>query len=393
MLGAGCRNLAGYAPSDTPDARVPGADSRPDGALDATVDPEDAAPSREATSDPDTASDTGPDTGGLADLGAPDVCAGCLPGATRCASAATFELCEDYGNGCMRWGTPTNCPADQQCVLKSCECKAGCSWGSTRCKNATTEETCVKSASGCHSWDNPMSCPPNHACVGFSCVKVACFPGDTLSCKIGVCPGMATCKATGAGYSACVVDFSVASSEVCDGKDNDCDAKPDDGITPAPCAKTKGVCSGATTSCTGGSFPGCTNATYAAHSSAYRSVETSCDGKDNDCDGVVDEGLCVEPHHICEKGATTPACHRCCGPTCPTAPACPNAAECSADGLCSCNGKFCKATERCLKNLAQQPVCACNQWICGIDPITKIYCGSCKSNEQCIGGKCVGSGT
>ncbi len=83
--------------------------------------------------------------------------------------------------------------------------------------------------------------------------------------------------------------------EKCDGLDNDCNGVVDDGLTGPSCAQQQGVCAGATAACGGvAGWQGCGFAEYskaaAAQGAIYEANETRCDGKDNDCDGAVDEG-------------------------------------------------------------------------------------------------------
>jgi len=68
-----------------------------------------------------------------------------------------------------------------------------------------------------------------------------------------------------------------ATSEVCDGADNDCDMLIDEQLAPVPCETMCGLgeklcVNGQLSSCAGGLIP-----------------QESCDGSDNDCDGVADE--------------------------------------------------------------------------------------------------------
>ncbi|MCA9601306.1 MAG: hypothetical protein KC417_04750, partial [Myxococcales bacterium] len=93
-----------------------------------------------------------------------------------------------------------------------------------------------------------------------------------------------------------------ASSEICDNKDNDCDNKIDEGVT-RPCSTDVGECTAGTEICTNGNWGVCSGTNPAAE---------TCDNKDNDCDGVVDNftracgtntGVCQPGVELCETGS------------------------------------------------------------------------------------------
>ena len=113
-----------------------------------------------------------------------------------------------------------------------------------------------------------------------------------------LCVGGAWQGCTAATYSAWNASYQTTESS-CDGKDNDCDTTTDardtDLASVRPgCAVQKGVCAGAVTpvtACTANGWAACDAAAYAAHSPAFQTVETTCDAKDNDCDGTTDEGF------------------------------------------------------------------------------------------------------
>jgi hypothetical protein len=74
--------------------------------------------------------------------------------------------------------------------------------------------------------------------------------------------------------------------EICDGLDNDNDGTIDNHLTDAACPTNRGVCTqGVDAVCDGANGWSCA---YTA--SGYQTVETTCDGLDNDCNGMVDEG-------------------------------------------------------------------------------------------------------
>lgn len=106
---------------------------------------------------------------------------------------------------------------------------------------------------------------------------------------------------------------SPAGDDVCNGVDDDCDGVEDNGTEPAPLATLQnGVCAGATKVCVAGSW---TDPNYATHSPNYQTIETLCDGWNNDCDGQTDEnvgvgplanlqaGVCAGARKVCLTGA------------------------------------------------------------------------------------------
>ncbi|MBR9704322.1 hypothetical protein GOV12_02840 [Candidatus Pacearchaeota archaeon] len=82
-------------------------------------------------------------------------------------------------------------------------------------------------------------------------------------------------------------------TEICDGLDNDCDFDTDNVINPELCIEQDGVCSGSVKTC--GGFLGWFDCDSGNYGPLYQAFETTCDGEDNDCDGVVDEGCaCID---------------------------------------------------------------------------------------------------
>ena len=73
--------------------------------------------------------------------------------------------------------------------------------------------------------------------------------------------------------------------EGCNGLDDDCNGIVDDGlVVPLECLES-GVCKGSMATCAG------TDGFACPYPDTYENVETSCDGLDNDCDGWTDEDL------------------------------------------------------------------------------------------------------
>lgn len=156
-------------------------------------------------------------------------------------------------------------------------------------------------------------CASSDECEG------ACIPGRTESCGSdeGVCTtGTHTCGMDGR-WSECEYpeDAALPEPEVCNGWDDDCDGAADEGCVCTngeirACGRDRGVCSSSTQKCDDGTWSIC----YPGTGAVVPSEEACGDGRDNDCDGEIDEGCpctngatqeCGVTEGICVKGIQT----------------------------------------------------------------------------------------
>ncbi len=107
----------------------------------------------------------------------------------------------------------------------------------------------------------------------------ACYTGAPATRNVGACSdGEQVCGDDGL-YGPCQNDLT-PTEEVCDGVDNDCDDLVDEGQFPC----LSGQCQG-TATCSEGVLINC----------SARSEAEVCDNMDNDCDGQIDEAVQTDP--------------------------------------------------------------------------------------------------
>ena len=131
------------------------------------------------------------------------------------------------------------------------------------------------SDSNCNLMDEDCSTVADDGYVSdtFCFLPGECAAGNVASsCSVGVVSNCST---------------GSPSVEICSGLDEDCDGTPDNGLTASLNALQDGVCVGSTQVC-GGALGWLDD--YSSVS-GYEATELTCDGLDNDCDSLNDNGL------------------------------------------------------------------------------------------------------
>ena len=228
---------------------------------------------------------------------AASVC-GCPAGLTSCTDATGGSYCADTEN------SPTDCGG---CGLRG---GTRCVSGMGACTRSGLVSLCVAGALAC---DAVAGAPSAETCNGLDddCDGTVDDgnPDSGTACVVGV----GACARTGSltcasGSLACIGTPGTPTVETCNGRDDDCDGSIDEGVTPSA-----EVCNGLDDDCNGAVDDGlpagatcsvgvgacarsgalwCTDGTYSACDAVPGAAAVEiCNSLDDDCNGLVDEGL------------------------------------------------------------------------------------------------------
>ena len=182
-----------------------------------------------------------------------------------------------------------------------------CSGGTLTCQQDGTFGSCQgETTPSFEQCDDPSSGSPlDEDCDGVANEGCQCNYDNTSQ---GVCS-----SGTISGQGNCLAPSSYEQStdqETCDGKDNDCDGVVDEGCACDYNQTSTGVCSKGTINTNGVCTP--------PSDFQPTTKDESCDQKDNDCDGVTDEGCQCNydntSNGVCSNGSIDPTSGNCNAP-------------------------------------------------------------------------------
>ena len=227
----------------------------------------------------------------------------CKDGEKKCLTSTSklpgsYQLCVKNSKGCYEWSAEKTCADKEYCDKGECtpyNCPAPeCKLDQTQCAGEDEFRICEKNPLGCLIWSTKKPCAAGSKCkekIGSCRICVPketqdCYSGPSATKGVGLCQsGKKVCADDGSKFGACAGEI-LPQKELCNGKDDDCDGQADEDFSTLgnACESGKGECKqkGKLICDKGGAKVIC-------NAKAGTGTKELCDGKDNDCDGSVDE--------------------------------------------------------------------------------------------------------
>ncbi len=228
----------------------------------------------------------------------------CLPfdGSFVCTQFCTSDTCPE-GWTCrtlVNSGTDAVrlCVPDRDALCSPCETNLDCGGFGDLCVRVGDSGYCARDCEATRECPDGYLCDPAVALdgtTGRQCLpttgRCSCPPDqfdESRPCvranEIGICEGVEICEPD-LGWSRC--SAPLPQDEICDGIDNNCDNLIDEGMPPGPCESIpnpNGSCEG---------MERCEGEDGWVCDAPTASIEI-CDGLDNDCNDAIDDGLCFD---------------------------------------------------------------------------------------------------